>query len=118
MRWDKILVVAAVLALAALYALQWRYGSGHYLVNVLLPTFLSSRLFLWLSRKRAPGVPRLLGVHLAALALCCLLEGLGNEYGVPSPFQKAFGDYLIPQIAWFVFDLAILAIRRKSAPQP
>jgi hypothetical protein len=88
------------------------------LLGALIPTFLISRLFLWLSKKRPEAVPRLLVVHLASFAVCFVLAGLGYANDGQFAWQMALGGYLIPQMIWLIFDLAMLAKKRKTAPQP
>jgi hypothetical protein len=88
------------------------------LLGALVPTFLISRLFLWPHRKWREGVLRVFVANIASLAVCFVLAGFGYADGGPFAWQRALAGYLLPQIVWLIFDLAMLAKKRNAPPQP
>lgn len=89
-----------------------------YFVGTLVPTFLISRLFLWLTRNRRDTVARLLLMHGASFAVCELLAGLGFANGGPFAWEAGL-RYFLPQAIWLAVDLVHRAILlRRRAAQP
>jgi hypothetical protein len=75
----------------------------------LVPTYLLSRLFLWLTKRFLTGIPWLIVSHIASLILTFVLAALGNADGGPLKWDAGI-LYIIPQMVWFVFDI----IRNKA----
>ena len=79
------------------------------LLGALIPTFLISRLFIWLT-KRWSGIGRLAFVHLASAALSCVLSALGHAYGGQLDWTYSH-VYVGAQFVWFVAE--VFRARRK-----
>ena len=73
------------------------------LLGALIPTFLISRLFIWLT-KRWSGIGRLAFVHLASAALSCVLSALGHAYGGQLDWTYSH-VYVGAQFVWFVAEV-------------
>jgi hypothetical protein len=77
-------------------------GDVAELLGALIPTFLISRLFLWLT-KRWSGIGRLAFVHLVSGVLACVLSALGNADGGSMNWTSSY-IYVGAQLVWFVVD--------------
>jgi len=77
-------------------------GELAVLIGALVPTFLMSRLFLWLT-KRWSWTGRLLSVHLVSGVLACILSALGNAGGSMN-WGSSF-IYVGAQLVWFGVDV-------------
>jgi hypothetical protein len=74
-------------------------------IGSLLPTFLLSRLTLFLLKRWRGGYPRLISAHIGALTLCGLIGGWGLAGPAESfVFGKAVTLYALPQLIWFFAD--------------
>jgi len=78
-------------------------GDLAMLVGALVPTFLISRLLLWLT-KRWSGIGRLAFAHLVSGALSCVLSALGHADGSSMNWTFSY-IYLAAQLIWFVVDI-------------
>ena len=85
-------------------------GDVAELLGALVPTFLISRLFLWLT-KRWSGIGRLVVVHLVSGAVACTLSALGHADGGALNWTYSY-VYLGAQLVWFVVD--VFRDRRKT----
>jgi hypothetical protein len=73
-------------------------------VGALLPTFLISRLMLWLMRSWDGGVRRLIMAHMVALLIATLIGGMGMADGGAFAAAKAFMVFAPPQAVWLTAD--------------
>lgn len=85
-------------------------GDVAMILGALVPTFLVSRLLLWLS-KRWSGIGRLVLVHLVSAAAACVISALGHADGGSLDWSYS-ALYIIAQLIWFVVDL--FRERRKA----
>ena len=76
----------------------------------LVPTFLISRLFLWLSKFWAGGYVRYAVVHAASGTVALCLAALGNADGGPLNWEAGL-PYLASQAVVLVVD--VLAYRGR-----
>lgn len=79
-------------------------GSAAMLLGALVPTFLLSRLLLWITKRWNGGVPRLLLVHV----ICGALAVVASAYGYPdsgAPDWSRSLVYIVAQLIWLVVDL-------------
>jgi hypothetical protein len=88
-------------------------------VITLLPTFVVSRLLLWLTKTWSGSVVRLIVVHLASLVLCASLAlfleagGWLAVEGVSGQPLAALALFTPGQLAWLLVDAFGLARRRR-----
>jgi len=74
------------------------------IVGGLVPTFLVSRLLLWLMRSWQGGVQRIALAHAVSLLLAALIGGMGMaDGGSFAPLEAALA-YSVPQGVWCLFD--------------
>lgn len=86
-------------------------------VGGLIPTFLISRLALWLLRTWDGGTSRLIAVHAASLLLISFVAGIGMaDYGAFAGV-RAITTYALPQAVWLIVDLVRFA-HRNTLTQP
>ncbi|WP_191060020.1 hypothetical protein [Geminicoccus harenae] len=83
-------------------------------LGALIPTFLLSRVFLWLMRKWDGGLSRLLIAHGLSLAISAFLAAMAMADGGAMAGLQALIAYAQPQGVWLVFDL-VMARRRRRA---
>lgn len=83
------------------------------MIGGLIPTFLISRLYLWLTKTWNGGVRRLYVVHGISLITTALIAGMGMADGGAFVPLKAFVLYVVPQSVWLIFDI----FRSKKASQ-
>lgn len=77
-----------------------------FLVGALVPTFLLSRLLLWLTRGWSEGgIRRLLTCHAGSLLIAAFIGGMGMADGGAFAGIQAAAIYAIPQAVWLAFDL-------------
>jgi hypothetical protein len=81
-------------------------------LGALIPTFLISRLYLWIMKSWDGGTRRLLVVHGGALLTGTLIGGMGFADGGAFAPLKALLSYALPQGLWFWFDYARLQRKR------
>lgn len=89
-------------------------GSAAMLLGALVPTFLLSRLLLWITKRWNSGVPRLLLVHI----FCGVLAVVAAAYGYSStgaPDWSRSPLYIVAQLIWLVVDFFRIR-RRQSQP--
>lgn len=85
--------------------------------GALIPTFLISRLALWLLRTWDGGTSRLIAVHAASLLLISFVAGIGMADDGAFAGVRAITTYSLPQAVWLIVDLVRFA-HRNPAPQP
>jgi hypothetical protein len=85
------------------------------LIGALIPTFLLSRLALWLLNRWQGGSPRLVVANLASWVVLAVVGGFLMGYGQRITFEAA-QVYALPQLIWLALDLMLL--RRALAPEP
>ena len=73
------------------------------ILGALVPTFLLSRLFLWLS-KRWDNMGRLILVHAISAGIACVLSAFGHADGGALDWSHS-AIYFIAQLLWFGVDL-------------
>jgi len=76
-----------------------------FFVGALIPTFLLSRLVLWLMRSWDGGVTRLALAHVFSWLIGAFIGGLGIADGGAFAGIQAAGMYALPQAVWFVVDM-------------
>lgn len=84
-------------------------------VGALVPTFLLSRLLLWVTKKWDGGLGRYFAVHLGSLLIAALIGGMGRADGGAFAPIEAAGVYAIPQVIWLVVDLVQFNARSRAA---
>lgn len=84
------------------------------LLGALVPTFLVSRITLWLCRRAflLTGLPAIFVAHGLSAAVCVTLGAAGAADGGPMAWEAGL-LYLVPQAAWLLFDCARFALRRN-----
>jgi len=85
-------------------------------LSSLIPTFLFSRVFLWLlqSRGRAPGGALIAnGLSLAIIFVLAALEHLAT--GETITVTDVILRYLLPQLFWLGADLVVLKAAKRPA---
>ena len=87
-----------------------------FFVGALVPTFLISRLGLWLTRQWPGGVTRLVTVHCVSLLLTAFVGGIGMADGGAFAGAEAAMGYALPQAIWLIVDL-VRFTRLKPVPQ-
>ena len=90
-------------------------GTFPFFLGSLIPTFLLSRLFLWLMKTWDGGVRRLLLVHACSLLVAALLGGMGMADGGAFAGAAAAAVYAPGQLIWLLVDLWRT---RCKAPKP
>jgi hypothetical protein len=76
-----------------------------FLIGALLPTFLLSRLLLWLTRGwSSGGIQRLLTCHAGSLLIAAFIGGMGMADGGAFAGIEAATLYAIPQAFWLAID--------------
>lgn len=88
------------------------------LLGALIITFAVSRLIGLAIKRRLPDPTKLVVTNLSTLALATLLAGYGNaRAGEPPVFAYAFGIYLLPVLAWAIYDLVRWRLRRATGSE-
>src|SRR5262249_33315261 len=75
------------------------------IAGALVPTFLISRLVLWLLRSWDGKAQKLMVAHGVSLLLISFIAGIGMADGGAFAGLHALGVYWIPQAAWFIVDV-------------
>lgn len=75
-----------------------------FFVGALIPTFLLSRIALWLLKRWNGGYARLVAAHVLSLAVATLIGAFGMADGGPLAFGVAFLSYVGPQLLWMALD--------------
>lgn len=88
-----------------------------FFVGALVPTFLISRLGLWLTRQWPGGNTRLITVHGVSLLLTAFVGGIGMADGGAFAGAEAAMGYALPQAIWLIVDL-VRFTRRHPASEP
>ena len=77
-----------------------------FMVGGLLPTFLVSRLWLWITRSWKDGrYTRLFVCHAGSLTVAGLIAGMGLADGGAFAGVAAIGLYFLPQLVWLLVDV-------------
>jgi hypothetical protein len=77
-------------------------GSAAMLLGALVPTFLLSRLLLWITKRWNGGVSGLLLVHVICGALAVFASAYGYSHGAPDWSHSLV--YVVAQLIWLVVD--------------
>lgn len=88
-----------------------------FFVGALVPTFLISRLGLWLTRQWPGGATRLITVHGVSLLLTAFVGGMGMADGGAFAGAEAAMGYALPQAVWLIVDL-VRFTHRNPASEP
>ncbi|RWI42825.1 MAG: hypothetical protein EOR88_26510 [Mesorhizobium sp.] len=89
-------------------------GSAAMLLGALVPTFLLSRLLLWVTKSWNGGVLRLLLVHIICGALAVVASAYGySANGAPDWSHSSV--YMVAQLIWLIVDF-VRGRRRQSQP--
>ena len=87
-------------------------------IGALVPTFLVSRLLLFLTRKIGVSGPlRIILSHTVSLGLVFLIAGIGFADGGNFAGGEAILAYAPPQLFWLMVDFGV-ARRRRSQTNP
>ncbi|RWE02052.1 MAG: hypothetical protein E5V92_21480 [Mesorhizobium sp.] len=78
-------------------------GSAAMLLGALVPTFLLSRLLLWITKRWNGGVLRLLLVHIICGALAVVASAYGYSHN-GAPDWSHSPVYVVAQLIWLVVD--------------
>ncbi|MEZ2329968.1 hypothetical protein AB6802_09605 [Mesorhizobium sp. RCC_202] len=89
-------------------------GSAAMLLGALVPTFLLSRLLLWITKRRNGGVARLLLVHVICAALAVVAAAYGYSH-TGAPDWSHSPVYVVAQLVWLIVDF-VRGRRRQSQP--
>jgi hypothetical protein len=84
------------------------------MIGALIPTFLLSRLALWLLKRWLGGKTRLLFANLASWLFVAVLGGFAFASFATFTFEAAV-LYALPQLIWLAMDMMLL--RRASASE-
>jgi hypothetical protein len=81
----------------------------------IVPTFVVSRVLLWITSRWFNSLVRLVAVHAASLTVCVafgafLFEGINS-----SPPVGALALFAPGQLAWFLIDLFRVVLKRREA---
>ena len=74
-------------------------------VGGLIPTFIISRMLMWVMRSWNGGVSRLLLIHSISLLIISFIGAMGMADGGAFAGARAAALYAVPQIVWFLADL-------------
>jgi|ERR1019366_604752 hypothetical protein len=75
------------------------------LLGALAPTFLLSRLFLWLLKRWSGGVLRIAAANALSFAACWILAGFGFGLSSGALWSASAGWlYVAPQLVWLAVD--------------
>lgn len=85
-----------------------------HFIGSLVPTFLVSRLFLYLFKRWDGGWLKILVAHVGSISIAAVIAGYGFADGGEPKFLYAFDSYLLPQLFWLGIDLW----RNTPASQP
>lgn len=90
-----------------------------FMIGGLIPTFLVSRLLLWLMRSWDGGISRLVVAHIFSWLVAAFIGGLGMADGGAFAGFRAATLYAVPQGVWFLFDFVRHKRKlRQSAKSP
>jgi hypothetical protein len=87
-----------------------------WLVGGLVPTFLISRIFLWVFRRWEMSLRRILVVNVASGLIIFGIAGFGTAVPIEAFSVSGGAAYFIPRAIWLVMDL-IRARRKAPAAQ-
>lgn len=82
-----------------------------FLAGAFIPTFLLSRLFLWLLKRWNSRYPRIALSHAASLFLMAGIYHFAGDH----PFFNGVLAYVLPQAVWLIFDVVKRPKRTESA---
>jgi murein DD-endopeptidase MepM/ murein hydrolase activator NlpD len=86
-------------------------------VGALVPTFLLSRLLLWLTKRWDGGRGRYFTIHFGSLLIAALIGGMGRADGGAFAPIEAAGVYAIPQVIWLIVDLVRFNMKSHATLQ-
>jgi hypothetical protein len=82
-------------------------------VTSLTPTFLVSRLLLWITRRCSDSLVGLVAVHVVSVVLCVAAASLLVIDSVK--VMNVFGLFALGELAWLLVDAFRLVLRRRQA---
>jgi hypothetical protein len=86
-------------------------------IGALFPTLIVSRLlFLTMRSWSDSGYQKIVVCHVGSLIIATLIGGYGMADSGEFAGGQALGTYLVPQLAWFFFD--VFRHRRGKDPLP
>jgi len=93
------------------------------IIAALIPTYLFSRLFAWLLKKRWDNWSgRIVAAHVLSAAVCCFLMALSHsDFYYDGSLNKldwsmSYG-YLIAQLIWFTIEFKRGQLQISQAPR-
>jgi hypothetical protein len=81
----------------------------------IVPTFVVSRVLLWITTQWFNSFVRLVAVHVASLAVCVASGAFAFEGINSSSPIGAFALFGPGQLAWFLIDLFRVVLKRRKA---
>jgi hypothetical protein len=81
----------------------------------IVPTFVVSRVLLWITTQWSNGLVRLAAVHGTSLAVCVAAGAFAFEGINSSPLVGAIALFAPGQLAWFLIDLFRFVLQRRRA---
>jgi len=85
-----------------------------FIVSI-VPTFVVSRVLLWITAQWFISLVRLVAVHATSLAVCVASGAFAFEGIYSSPPVGAFALFAPGQLAWFLIDLFRLVLQRRRS---
>ena len=83
-----------------------------FLISI-VPTFLVSRLLLWITKRWSDSAVRLIVVHCVALGLCVVAGSWVFVGNGTVPVIAALALFAPGQWAWFLVDAFRLVLRKR-----
>ena len=81
----------------------------------ILPTFVVSRVLLWITAQWSNSLMRLAAVHATSLAVCVAAGAFAFQGINSSPPVGAIALFAPGQLAWFLIDLFRIVLQRRRA---
>lgn len=86
-----------------------------FFIGALLPTFLLSRLFLYILKNWAEEKKKIYLIHGLSLLSCAFIGGMGMADGGAFVPMKALVSYIPAQLTWLAFDFFRLSRKTSSS---
>ena len=83
-----------------------------FLVSI-VPTYIVSRLLLWISNRWLNALPPLVLVHLLSLALCATVGTIVMAGDRLQPLEASLAIFVPGQLAWVLIDMFRFVVRQR-----